>query len=151
MPIFLLISSTTVINNNGLTALPCLRPAFTLDSPDSHGLHNTLLFVSSYVPSTTLTSVCHPHPTAISSCPSSFLSTSCLGANIPSIVPLPFLNLCCSSSISHSTSSLSLPSRILTSKFNVWFSKAMPLRFPMSLFLFSIFNLVICRVLCTCN
>ena len=34
---------------------------------------------------------------ATSSCPSMFFSTSCLRANIPSVVPLPWLNSCCSS------------------------------------------------------
>ena len=45
--IFLLISSTTAINNNGVKALPCVRPTFTLDSPYTPGRHSSLLFVSS--------------------------------------------------------------------------------------------------------
>ena len=59
--IFLHISSTTAINNNGIKALPCVRPTFTLDSPDTPGPPSTLLFVSSYVPSTNLTSASGTH------------------------------------------------------------------------------------------
>ncbi|KAK2190586.1 hypothetical protein NP493_75g05000 [Ridgeia piscesae] len=44
--IFLLISSTTVINNNWVKALPCVRPTFTLDSPYTPGRDSSLLFVS---------------------------------------------------------------------------------------------------------
>ncbi|KAK2181098.1 hypothetical protein NP493_411g02070 [Ridgeia piscesae] len=44
--IFLLISSTTAINNNGVKALPCVTPTFTLDSPYTPGPHSSLLFVS---------------------------------------------------------------------------------------------------------
>ncbi|KAK2169244.1 hypothetical protein NP493_1199g02018 [Ridgeia piscesae] len=45
--IFLLISSTTAINKNGVKALPCVRSTFTLDSPYTYtGPHSSLLFVS---------------------------------------------------------------------------------------------------------
>ncbi|KAK2172644.1 hypothetical protein NP493_944g02043 [Ridgeia piscesae] len=44
--IFLLISSTTAINNNGVKAFPCVTPTFTLDSPYTPGPHSSLLFVS---------------------------------------------------------------------------------------------------------
>ncbi|KAK2183232.1 hypothetical protein NP493_319g02034 [Ridgeia piscesae] len=44
--IFLLISSTTAINNNGDKLLPWVTPTFTLDSPYTPGPHSSLLFVS---------------------------------------------------------------------------------------------------------
>ena len=44
--IFLLISSTTAINNNRVKALPCVTPTFTLDSPYTSGPHSSPLFVS---------------------------------------------------------------------------------------------------------
>ncbi|KAK2174497.1 hypothetical protein NP493_796g01030 [Ridgeia piscesae] len=44
--IFLLISSTTAINNNWVKALPCVTPTFTLDSPYTSGPHSSPLFVS---------------------------------------------------------------------------------------------------------
>ncbi|KAK2188592.1 hypothetical protein NP493_127g01004 [Ridgeia piscesae] len=41
---------------NGIKALLCVRPTFTLVFPDTPGPHSTLVFMSSYVLSTTLTS-----------------------------------------------------------------------------------------------
>ena len=125
VPVFLLSSSITAINNKGLNKLPCLRPPFTLNYPDTPGPHSTLLFMSSYAPYTILTSgfgtlihlsvaisisfeiASHAFsksisPVAIFSCPSSFFSTSCLMTNIPSVAPLPFLNPCYTSPMSPS-------------------------------------------------
>ncbi|KAK2171278.1 hypothetical protein NP493_1085g00040 [Ridgeia piscesae] len=119
---------------SGPKALPCVRPTLTLDSPDTPGSHSTLLFASSYVPSTNLTSPSgtpthlsvpiiislgivaqafsrYMNLIAISSCPSSFFSTNYLWANIPCVVPLPCLNSSCSSPISRYTIALILPSR----------------------------------------
>ena len=129
-------------HNNGLKALPCVRPTFTLDSPDTPGPHSTLSFVSSYVPSTNLTSPSgtpthlsvpivislrivawafsrYMNLIAISSCPSSLFSTNYLLANIPSVVLLPRLNSSCSSPISPYTIAFIQPSRILSSNFNI--------------------------------
>ncbi|KAK2159143.1 hypothetical protein NP493_1744g00039 [Ridgeia piscesae] len=47
--IFLLISSTKAINNNGIKALHYVRPTFTLESPYTPGPHSTLLFVSTTI------------------------------------------------------------------------------------------------------
>ncbi|KAK2186084.1 hypothetical protein NP493_204g11004 [Ridgeia piscesae] len=41
---------------SGIKALPSVRPVLTLNSPDTPDPHSTLLFVSSYVLSTILTS-----------------------------------------------------------------------------------------------
>ncbi|KAK2175233.1 hypothetical protein NP493_739g01042 [Ridgeia piscesae] len=60
MHLSIIVSGVCLLNKSfclsGLKALPCGRPTFTLDSPDTPGPHSTLLFVSSYVPSTNLTS-----------------------------------------------------------------------------------------------
>ena len=103
---FLLITSTTAMDNSGLRALPCLRPTSTLNSSDIPSPHTTLPFVSSHVPSTILTSASGTpnhlivamaislgtmsyafsksmNPRAIFSCPSSLFSTSCRRVNIP--------------------------------------------------------------------
>ena len=70
------------------------------------------------------------NPTAILPCISTHFSTSCLNANIPSVVPFPFLNPCFSSPNSCSTLFLILPSRVLSSSFMMWLRNAMPLYFP---------------------
>ena len=98
---------------SGTNTLHCVRSTFILDFSDIPGPHSTLLFVSSYVPSTILgppsTPVFPPSfllvllhmPSpglwiliAISSCPSSFFSSSYLRANIPFVVALPCLAVC---------------------------------------------------------
>ncbi|KAK2147520.1 hypothetical protein NP493_3433g00002 [Ridgeia piscesae] len=56
---------------SGIKALPCVRPTFTLDSPDTPGSQSTLLFVSSYVLSTILISASGTPSTSVF--PSSFL------------------------------------------------------------------------------
>ena len=63
-------------------------------------------------------------------CFSSFFSTNCLSVNNPSVVPLPFLNPCCSSPISHSIFFLIRPSNTLSSSFRTWLSRVIPLYFP---------------------
>ena len=55
------------------------------------------------------------NPRAILPCTSSLFSTICPRTYIPSAVPLPFLNPCCSSPKSHSTLLLILASKILYS------------------------------------
>ena len=49
---------------------------------------------------------------------------------IPSDVPLPFLNHCCSSPNSPSTRLLIIASKTLSNSFNTWLSSVMPLYFP---------------------
>ena len=70
------------------------------------------------------------NPIANLPCISNHFSTSCLNANIPSVVPFPFLNPCCSSPNSCSTLFLILPSRVLSSSFMMWLRNAMPLYYP---------------------
>ena len=55
----------------------------------------------------------------ISSYPFSFISPSCLVANIPFVVPLPFLNSCCASPIYPSTTALCLLYKLLSRIFNI--------------------------------
>ena len=78
---------------------------------------------------------------AISSCHYRFFSPCYHRANIPSVVPFLCLNSSCSSSISPYTTALILPSRILSSNFNIWLSNVMLIYLPgscKSLFLFHI-------------
>ena len=125
--ILLIISSTMAINRSGLAALPCLRPAFTSTPPDtrcgfispSYRLHICVAITTSL--GMALNVFSRPtNPNAISSRPSSFFSTGCLGT---SVVPPHFLNPGCSSPISPSTGVLILPSRILSSNFNTCLRK----------------------------
>ena len=131
---FLLITSTTANNNSGLSALPCPSPLWippifystfylficAFDHPqlrlwDTHPPHCG--HVSSYVPSTILTSSSgtpihlnvamalslgtmsyafsrYMNPRAIFSCPSSLFSIICLRVSISSTLPLPRLMHC---------------------------------------------------------
>ena len=59
-------------------------------------------------------------------CTSSIFSTICLRTYIPSAVPLPFLDPCCSTS----TLLLIIASKTLSSSFSTWLSSVMPLYFP---------------------
>ena len=63
-------------------------------------------------------------------CLSNLCSTSCLSENLTSVVPRPFLVLCCSSTNSCSTLPRKLLSRILYSNFIIWLSRVIPLYFP---------------------
>ena len=72
------------------------------------------------------------NPGAILPCISSLFFTICLRTYIPSAVPLPFLNLCCSSPNSPSTLLLTLASKTLFNSFSTWLSSVMPLYFPAS-------------------
>ena len=137
---FLLISSIPTMNSRGLRALPCLRPRFTLNCSDIPAPMMTLPFVCSFVAYTILTFASgtpsqrnvaitifldtvsnafsrSTNPIHMLPCFSSFFSTNCLSVNNPSVVPLPFLNPCCSSPISHSIFFLIRPSNTLSSSF----------------------------------
>ena len=69
---------------------------------------------------------------AIPPCISSLFFTICLRTYIPSALPLPFLNPCCSSPNSPSTLLLILASKTLSNSFSTWLSSVMPLYFPAS-------------------
>lgn len=58
---------------------------------------------------------------------SNLFSTSCLIANIPSVVPLPFLNPCCFSPNSCFTLFRILPSNIISNSFTRWLRSLMSL------------------------
>ena len=117
--VFLPMRSSTDMNSSGLSTLPCLSPILTSNAYDAPSPTTTLAVVFSYMPSTILTSApgtpIHrsvaiaismgtvskafsksTNHRAILSCTSSIFSTICLRTCIPSAVPLPFLNPCCS-------------------------------------------------------
>ena len=125
----------------------------TQNSSDAPSPTTTLAVVFSYAPYTILTSASgtpihrsiaitislgtvsrafskSTNPRAILPCTSSLFSTICLRTYIPSAVPLPFLNPCCSSPKSPSTLLLILASKPLSSSFSTWLSSVMPLYFP---------------------
>ena len=137
--VFLLIRSSTAVNS-GLSTLPCLSPILTSNSSEAPSPTTTLAVVFSYVPSTILTSASgtpihrsvaitislgtvskafsgSTNPRAILPCTSSLFSTICLRTYIPSAVPLPFLNPCCSSPKSPSTLLLINASKTLSNSF----------------------------------
>ena len=143
------------MNSRGLSTLPCRSPILTSNSSEAPSPTTTLAVVFSYVPSTILTSASgipihrsvaitislgtvskafsrSTNPRAILPCTSSLFSTICLRAYIPSAVPLPFMNPCCSSPKSHSTLILILASKTLSNSFSTWLSSVMPLYFPWS-------------------
>ena len=146
--VFLLMRSSTDMNNSGLSTLPCLSPILTSNSSDAPSPTTTLVVVFSYTPSTILTSASgtpihhsvaitislgtvskafskSTNPRAILPCTSGIFSTICLRTYIPSAVPLPFLDPCCSSPKSCSTLLLILASKTLSSSFSTWLSSVM--------------------------
>ena len=151
--VFLLMRSSTAMNSRGLRTLPCLSPILTSNSSEAPSPTTTLAVVLSYVPSTIYTSASgipihrsvaitislvtlskafsrSTNPRAILPCTSSLFSTICLRTYIPSAVPLPFMNPCCSSPKSHSILLLILASKTLSKCFSTWLSSVMPLYFP---------------------
>ena len=140
--ILLCITSTTAINNNGLRALPCMKPTITSKCPYISDPHNNLLICPFYLsdlsvwnppasmmPSSFLSvwnNTRSMNSVIISSYHSSFFSLSCLVANIPFVVPLSFLNPCCASPISPSTNALFLPYKL----FSCIFNKVVSVYFP---------------------
>ena len=149
--VFLLMRSSTAMNSSGLTTLLCLSPTWISNSSEAPSPITILAVVFSYMPSTILTSASgapiyrsvaitislgteskafsrSKNPIAILSCTSILFSTICLRTYIPSAVPIPFLNHCCSSSKSPSTLILMIiaSNSTLFNSFSTWLSSVMP-------------------------
>ena len=141
--VYLLMRCSTAINNSGLNTLPCHSPILTSNSPEAPSLTTTLA-VFLYAPSAIIASASgtpihrsvstafprSTNPRAILPCTSGLFSTICLRTYIPSAVPLPFPNPCCSYPKSPSTFLLILTSKTLSSSFSTWLSSVMTLYFP---------------------